>query len=236
MITLVLERSVARSWGAAYRERYIEWLQRSPITAPLIANNQPSGRGMGLVKVRFHYRHPVGPGYALVGDAGQFKDFVTGHGISDALLSARDLSHAMLDGRDEAFEWFVRHRDATSLPLYFDARAQGAIGHNNALNRLVYQHLGESPELLARLVEVFDRRRTPNELIESRRVFGWVAKAILRGQFDVIAPFLASGKRLRSEHAELAHRVALYQAARAKFEPAPLGAPVKPHLQFDAAE
>ena len=47
-------------------------------------------------------RHPrvrarlVGPGWALVGDAGHFKDPITSHGITDALRDAELLAHAVL--------------------------------------------------------------------------------------------------------------------------------------------
>lgn len=36
-----------------------------------------------------YFRQSAGPGWALVGDAGHFKDFATGQGISDALRQTR---------------------------------------------------------------------------------------------------------------------------------------------------
>lgn len=45
-----------------------------------------------------HIRDCAGPGWALVGDAGYFKDPVTAHGITDALLDAHRLAWA-LSGR-----------------------------------------------------------------------------------------------------------------------------------------
>ena len=52
-----------------------------------------------------HLRHPVGPGWALVGDAGYHRDPITGHGISDAFRDAELLATA-LDAvlRDDADE------------------------------------------------------------------------------------------------------------------------------------
>jgi flavin-dependent dehydrogenase len=51
-------------------------------------------------------RRPSGPGWALVGDAGYFRDAVTGHGITDAFrdaeLLARALSPALSGDVDEA--------------------------------------------------------------------------------------------------------------------------------------
>ena len=59
----------------------------------------------GMVGMSNHLRHPVGPGWALVGDAGYHRDAITGHGISDAFRDA-DLLAGALDAvlRGEAAE------------------------------------------------------------------------------------------------------------------------------------
>jgi flavin-dependent dehydrogenase len=44
-------------------------------------------------------REPVGPGWALVGDAGYFKDPITAHGITDAFRDAELLADAVLRNR-----------------------------------------------------------------------------------------------------------------------------------------
>lgn len=54
-----------------------------------------------------YYRKPYGPGWALVGDAGYNKDFITGQGIKDAFLDAERVAVAL----DRSF----------SGPLGFDA-------------------------------------------------------------------------------------------------------------------
>jgi menaquinone-9 beta-reductase len=43
-------------------------------------------------------RRPFGPGWALVGDAGYFKDPLTAHGLTDALRDAELLVHAVDEG------------------------------------------------------------------------------------------------------------------------------------------
>ena len=47
-------------------------------------------------------RRCVGPGWALVGDAGYFKDPITAHGITDALCEAELLARAVTEGGDDA--------------------------------------------------------------------------------------------------------------------------------------
>lgn len=57
-----------------------------------------------------HLRDCAGPGWALVGDAGYFKDPVTAHGITDALIDAHRLADA-LSGQDGAAR-YQEARDA----------------------------------------------------------------------------------------------------------------------------
>ena len=56
-----------------------------------------------------YVRHSFGPGWALVGDAGYFRDPITTHGLTDALRDAELLSDAVLDGgvgaSSEASPW-----------------------------------------------------------------------------------------------------------------------------------
>lgn len=42
-----------------------------------------------------HIRKPIGPGWALVGDAGYHRDAITGQGISDAFRDAELLASAL---------------------------------------------------------------------------------------------------------------------------------------------
>jgi flavin-dependent dehydrogenase len=63
-------------------------------------------------------RHSWGPGWALVGDAGCFRDPLTAHGITDALRDAELLAAAAVDGSTEAFAEYQRERDAVSIPFF----------------------------------------------------------------------------------------------------------------------
>jgi 2-polyprenyl-6-methoxyphenol hydroxylase-like FAD-dependent oxidoreductase len=68
-------------------------------------------------------RKPWGNGWALVGDAGYFKDPVSTHGMTDALRDAELLSRALIailrgDDETEALAEYQTNRDALSLPLF----------------------------------------------------------------------------------------------------------------------
>ena len=81
------------------------------------------GRLRGFAGVPGHLRQPYGPGWALVGDAGYFKDPLTAHGISDALRDAELLARAMLDESPCGLEAYQHHRDAMSLSLFHTTEA-----------------------------------------------------------------------------------------------------------------
>jgi len=57
-----------------------------------------AGRLHGWRGVPGYFRRSAGPGWALVGDAGYFKDPITTHGITDALRDAELVSDAILEG------------------------------------------------------------------------------------------------------------------------------------------
>jgi flavin-dependent dehydrogenase len=70
------------------------------------------GGGIGFL------RQAHGPGWALVGDAGYFKDPLTAHGITDALRDAELLANAILDGRRQAYLDYQSQRDGLSMELF----------------------------------------------------------------------------------------------------------------------
>jgi flavin-dependent dehydrogenase len=63
-------------------------------------------------------RRAHGPGWALVGDAGYFKDPLTAHGITDAFRDAELLASAIAAGSEAAFADYEEQRDAASLELF----------------------------------------------------------------------------------------------------------------------
>jgi flavin-dependent dehydrogenase len=75
------------------------------------------GRLRNFRGAKSYLRHCHGAGWALVGDAGYFKDPLTAHGITDALRDAQLLSQGIVEGGTRGLESYERERDALSLPL-----------------------------------------------------------------------------------------------------------------------
>jgi flavin-dependent dehydrogenase len=91
--------------------------EASPDLAREVAAAKRVGKLFPFPGVRGFLRHPSGPGWALVGDAGFFRDPITAHGITDAFRDAELLARAV-----------VRGTAGGSLPDYASARDSIARG------------------------------------------------------------------------------------------------------------
>jgi flavin-dependent dehydrogenase len=89
----------------------------SPRLAAELRQAKPIERLRGYTGMKGFMRQPYGPGWALVGDAGYFRDPVTAHGITDALRDADLLARAVVSGPDFGFAEYRYLRDALSRPL-----------------------------------------------------------------------------------------------------------------------
>jgi 2-polyprenyl-6-methoxyphenol hydroxylase-like FAD-dependent oxidoreductase len=93
----------------AFRDRIREATREEPFMGAAVPN---------------YFRKPHGPGWALVGDAGYNRDFITAQGISDAFrdaeLCAAALDRALSGGCafDVAMDAYQSTRDAQALPRY----------------------------------------------------------------------------------------------------------------------
>jgi acyl dehydratase len=123
-----------------------------------------------------HMRRSWGPGWALVGDAGYFKDPLTAHGLTDALRDAELLARgiiAVIDGADErdALARYQMTRDALSTALFdvtsviaghrwTDAEIPGLLLQLNAAMAGEVQALAALPRFLPRRIDTSSSRRT----------------------------------------------------------------------------
>lgn len=85
--------------------------EASPVFGSQIRTAPMSGRLTGFLGQKGFTRRSWGRGWALVGDAGYFKDPLTAHGISDALRDAEILSDAVCEGTTSALARYQVTRD-----------------------------------------------------------------------------------------------------------------------------
>lgn len=115
--------TVPARFQAAMREGRLAGFQAllrevSPELAAEAEQHGPEGALFAFAGRKGFLRHPHGPGWALIGDAGYFKDPCTAHGITDALRDAALLAEAAAEGTPAAFARFVAQRDTLSRPLF----------------------------------------------------------------------------------------------------------------------
>jgi menaquinone-9 beta-reductase len=84
-----------------------------------------------------------GPGWALVGDAGYFKDPITAHGITDALRDAEFLARAVVRGTEAAFEQYEIIRDDLSVRLFAISDAIASYAWDMARLKALHKSLSE---------------------------------------------------------------------------------------------
>jgi 2-polyprenyl-6-methoxyphenol hydroxylase-like FAD-dependent oxidoreductase len=102
---------------------YLEMFAREPSFAERISKATRETRVTGTAVPNF-FRKPFGPGWALVGDAGYNRDFITAQGISDAFHDAEVCADAIDDAlagrRDyaQAMADYQRSRDERVSPMY----------------------------------------------------------------------------------------------------------------------
>ena len=83
----------------------------SPELASRVAGCEGSGKLRAFAGQTGFLRRAAGPGWALVGDAGYFKDPLTAHGMTDALRDAELLARAVVAGGDDALAGYQVTRD-----------------------------------------------------------------------------------------------------------------------------
>lgn len=98
--------------------------EAAPQVAEAIAGTAPADRLRGFPGAPGYLRSCSGPGWALVGDAGYYKDPITAHGITDALRDAELLARAVLDAPHggpaqlDALRDYQNTRNQLSEPLF----------------------------------------------------------------------------------------------------------------------
>jgi 2-polyprenyl-6-methoxyphenol hydroxylase-like FAD-dependent oxidoreductase len=101
--------------------------------AEVLRDGQRVGKMLGMVKFETFFRESAGPGWALVGDAGHFKDPAPGQGISDAFRQAEALAPVITGAigsapgaLDAALGNWAQWRDRDAAEIYWLAADFGA--------------------------------------------------------------------------------------------------------------
>jgi flavin-dependent dehydrogenase len=151
----------------------------------IVGNSERHGPLRVMANWHSYFRESAGPGWALVGDAGHFKDFTPGQGISDALCQAKSLSSAICEStssattRDETLKLWWRHRDRSSYDMYWFALQMAPPGAPSPLVIELLRRIGRAPDGAATLLRVINRDVPSTELLTTPRLLA-AAYAALR--------------------------------------------------------
>ncbi|GIE83459.1 FAD-dependent oxidoreductase [Actinoplanes philippinensis] len=88
--------------------------ETAPDWAERFRDAKQEARWVGA-SVHNYFRVPYGPGWALVGDAGYSRDYITAQGITDAFLDAELLADAIAA---DDLPGYQARRDARAMPFY----------------------------------------------------------------------------------------------------------------------
>lgn len=129
-------------WGRDYAAAFAAALREAdPAFAALVAGIEPDAALCVFAGRKGFLRQACGPGWALVGDAGYFKDPLTAHGITDALRDAELLTNAAAAG---TLADYATIRDDLSLPFFEVTDAIAALDWDLEEIRALHQTLNQA--------------------------------------------------------------------------------------------
>ncbi|MCK9249527.1 MAG: FAD-dependent monooxygenase [Solirubrobacteraceae bacterium] len=163
---------------------WAEFLRRHPGFAERIAGATNVGKLRSTADTTAYFRPSSGPGWALAGDAGHFKDPIIGQGQRDALWMGRTLGEAaepVLDdpaALDAALRRWEQERDQECLSAYHFANNETRIQPQSpVLVEIARRAQGRHDPDLG---DMFARIRDQQEVLTLPRLMGGAARAIAR--------------------------------------------------------
>src|SRR5436190_3384514 len=162
--------------------------------------------------IESYFRRSTGPGWALAGDAGHFKDPVTAQGIRDALRYGRTLGEAaapVLDqprALDAALARWERERDQDCLEVYQWTNMLARGEPMSSLETELYRAAAEDPALARQMLDVFSRSARPGDLPTARRTVRLAARALARRGSDRTATLASAARDLGTALADWRER------------------------------
>jgi flavin-dependent dehydrogenase len=163
-----------------------------------------------------YFREAAGPGWVLLGDAGNFKDPSPAQGIADALRQAEHLADAVVGGFDDAGDidhelrrWW-RWRDEDGYEMHWFATDMGAPGTSQPLATQFIRDVAGDGEATKGLMRVLNHDIPPSQLFTARRLGRAAIRAVSArpGQLPAIAKEAASELRNEVRRFRQRHRQA----------------------------
>jgi flavin-dependent dehydrogenase len=158
-----------------------------------------------MVNWHGYFREAAGPGWALLGDAGNFKDPSPAQGISDALRQAERLADAVTAGLqgttdiDEELRRWWEWRDEDAFEMHWFAADMGAASRPSPLADQFIADIAGDEEATGALLGVLNHEVRPAQLFTPRRLGRAAARAIRKRPGQIPAMMREAGAELRNE-------------------------------------
>ena len=186
LVLLMGDREEVTEARRAPEEYWLYKLREHPGLAARVEGAPPGSKLRSTGDTPAFFRASSGPGWALAGDAGHFKDPVTGQGMRDAMFAGRTLAEQILPVLDdpaavdrETRRWEAS-RDRECLPAYHFANADTRTERPSpALCELVRDG---GRTTTADLSDLFGRARTLQEIAPPTRLARAVLMALWHGE------------------------------------------------------
>ena len=160
---------------------FMDHARASASVAQVISGARRAGKLFGVIKYDCFFREPAGPGWALAGDAGHFKDPAPGQGIADAFRQVEALAPVIAGGvggsdqaLDDAVAAWARWRDRDAAEHYWLAADFGAPGEAPAITVEILRRMQERGQL-DQLGDVLQHRAMPSKVFTPGRLLGATA-------------------------------------------------------------
>ncbi|GAB1814356.1 NAD(P)/FAD-dependent oxidoreductase [Mycobacterium sp. MUNTM1] len=154
----------------ADRDRFFTTAIRQwPELADVMAGGQRVGPLRAFVNWHGYFRQSAGPGWALIGDAGHFKDFTPGQGIADALRQAQRLAHSIVDGLgagslDRELQRWWRWRDHDAYDMYWYAARMGQPGPASPWTNCILREISSDADAAHSFLRILNHDLPPSKL------------------------------------------------------------------------
>ena len=133
-----------------------------------------------------YFRTSAGPGWVLVGDAGNFKDPSAAQGITDALRQSERLADALAAGLDEGQDVdehtrrFWQWRDRDCREMHWFAADMGAPGPTKPVTTEVLRDVAGDERTSIALLQVLNRDVAPSAVLTPGRLAHAAVRALRR--------------------------------------------------------
>ncbi|MFD1813616.1 NAD(P)/FAD-dependent oxidoreductase [Rhodococcus gannanensis] len=199
--------------GRKVHDAYLAGIDAIPGLARRLKGCELTSKVRSCTGIESYFRRSSGPGWALPGDAGHFKDPVTAQGIRDGYRYGRLLGEALapvLASRagvtasaiDEATAQWAATRERDCIEIYQWTNFLAAGASPSPIEYELYHRAQSRPEYAAILADIYNRVQRPAAMTAPATVAASYARALRRPNFtarDVLADLREQLERMSSD-------------------------------------